>query len=111
MATEIYRVKSGESLSSIARDMLGDMQRWPELAFLNGIAFPYFIHPGQVLELPPETGGDIIEVISDKPVMLYVSKPRVQSATAPTTIASVPIRPATVILLVVGAVLLFFNRS
>lgn len=103
MATEIYRVKSGESLSIIARDLLGDMQRWPELAFLNGISFPYFIHPGQVLEIPPEVNSDIVEIVN-----LNVSLPR--SATAPTA-TGFSNRSATVFLIAVGAVLLFFNRS
>lgn len=97
MATEIYRVKSGESLSIIARDLLGDMQRWPEIAFLNGISHPYFIYPGQVLELPQESGSDIIEVIS--------------TAAAPVTQrAGFSFSPATLTLLVIGAALIF-NRS
>ena len=96
MATEIYRVKSGESLSIIARDLLGDMQRWPEIAFINNIRQPYIIYTGQVLELPPENGGDVIEVES--------------TAVAPIT-QTAGIRPATIILLVIGAALLFMNRS
>jgi LysM repeat protein len=96
MTTEIYKVKSGESLSVIARDLLNDIDRWPEIAFLNNIRHPYFIYPGQVLELPPENGSDIIEVES--------------TAVAPITQkANVPLRPATLVLLVVGAAL-FFNR-
>ncbi len=108
MATEIYRVKSGESLSIIARDLLGNVERWPEIAFLNSIRHPYFIYPGQVLELPPENGSDIIEVESTKPVMLYISKPSAAAPIAQT--ASGPIRPATVMLLAVGAALLFFTK-
>lgn len=105
MATEIYRVKSGESLSIIARDMLGDMQRWPEIAFLNGVSFPYFIHPGQVLQLPPVTGGDIFEVVN-----LNVSLPK-QTTDAPVAkSAGLFNRSATILLLAVGA-FFFFNRS
>ena len=95
MATEIYRVKSGESLSSIARDLLSDINRWPELAFLNGIRHPYFIYPGQILELPPETDGNIIEVES--------------TVVAPVA-ERVPIRPATVFVLAIGAALLLMTR-
>ena len=104
MATDIYKVRSGESLSSIARDMLNDLQRWPELAFINGISHPYFIYPGQILELPPEAGSDIVEVIN-----LNVSLPK--AATAPVTQkAAFSFSPATVMLLVAGAVLLFLTK-
>jgi LysM repeat protein len=97
MATEIYKVKTGESLSIISRNVLGDMERWPEIAFLNGLRHPYFIYPGQILELPPESGGDIIEVVS--------------TAVAPVTLkAGFTFSPATVFLLVIGATLLFFNK-
>ena len=50
MAT--YTVLADDSLSKIARDVLGDLARWPELAALNNIAAPYTIFPGQVLQLP-----------------------------------------------------------
>ncbi len=49
-----YVVRSGDSLSRIARDVLGNMGRWPELARLNAIESPYTIYPGQVLELPAD---------------------------------------------------------
>ncbi len=96
--TEIYRVKSGESLSSIARDLLGDIKRWPEIAFANGLSHPYFIYVGQVLELPPESGGDIVEV--EKAAVAPIAQT-----------AGFTFSPATVFLLVVGAALFFFNRS
>ena len=47
-----YTVRAGDSLSRIARDVLGNLSRWPELAALNAIAPPYTIYPGQVLVLP-----------------------------------------------------------
>ncbi len=47
-----YIVKSGDTISKIARDELGDMNRWPELAALNGITSPWTIFPGQTLQLP-----------------------------------------------------------
>lgn len=49
-----YVVRSGDSLSRIARDVLGNMARWPDLARLNAIESPYTIYPGQVLELPTD---------------------------------------------------------
>lgn len=49
-----YVVKSGDSLSIIARDVLGNLARWPELAALNAIEAPYTIYPGQVIELPAD---------------------------------------------------------
>lgn len=49
---EIYQVKSGDSLSIIARDVLGDMSRWPDLARLNNLVQPYTIFPGMQLILP-----------------------------------------------------------
>lgn len=50
--TRIYQVKQGESLKSIAAALLGNKDRWPELAHVNHLAHPYFIRTGQVLELP-----------------------------------------------------------
>lgn len=47
-----YTVKSGDSLSKIARDVLGNMSLWPDIAALNNIVKPYTIFPGQVLRLP-----------------------------------------------------------
>lgn len=46
-----YIVKSGDTLSKIARDVLGDMAQWPEIALRNGIAAPYTLQVGQVLRL------------------------------------------------------------
>lgn len=47
-----YTVEAGDSLSRIARDVLGDISRWPEIAATNNLAAPYTITPGQVLTLP-----------------------------------------------------------
>jgi len=49
---EFYQVKSGDTLSIIARDVLNDINRWPDLAKLNNIAAPYTIFPGMSLMLP-----------------------------------------------------------
>lgn len=73
-----YSVKSGDSLSTIARDVLGDMDRWPEIAALNALSPPYTIYPGQLLELPgapgavvqpaPAPGVSVSSVLSDRRV-------------------------------------------
>jgi len=53
-APRTHAVKQGETLSSIARDELGDANRWPEIYELNRdkMANPNLIYPGQVLTLP-----------------------------------------------------------
>ncbi|MFE2480181.1 LysM peptidoglycan-binding domain-containing protein [Streptomyces sp. NRRL F-2747] len=50
-----YTVRSGDSLSSIARLELGNEARWRELYAMNrGVvgSNPELLHPGQVLTLP-----------------------------------------------------------
>lgn len=46
-----YSVKRGDSLYSIAKNLLGDPQRWTELAALNGIDDPKKLKPGMMLKL------------------------------------------------------------
>ncbi|CAN5175887.1 hypothetical protein BH11ACT1_BH11ACT1_27700 [soil metagenome] len=49
-----YTVQPGDSLSAIARDQLGDADRWPELVDLNPVVAdnPDLIYAGTVLLLP-----------------------------------------------------------
>lgn len=47
-----YTVNAGDSLSTIARDVLGNLTLWSDIAKLNGLAAPYVIYPGQVIQLP-----------------------------------------------------------
>jgi nucleoid-associated protein YgaU len=48
-----YTVQSGDTLSGIAQQQLGDASRWPEIFLLNrSIRHPDRISPGQVLILP-----------------------------------------------------------
>jgi hypothetical protein len=42
----------GESLADIAARELGDADRWPEIATLNGLRDPANVTPGQTLRLP-----------------------------------------------------------
>ena len=51
-----YTVQSGDTLSGIAHQQLGDASRWPEIFLLNrSIRHPDRISPGQVLTLPADT--------------------------------------------------------
>jgi len=93
--TEIYQVQSGESLSSIARDVLGDIELWPTLAYVNSIQHPYWIKPGQILQLPRRDE-----------VILNVTAP---SVAATEVRAQTNYSPATVIVLAVVAALLFIK--
>lgn len=47
-------MKSGDSLSKIARELLGDGGRWPEIFEANKdkIKNPNLIRPGQELKIP-----------------------------------------------------------
>ncbi|MGD9029449.1 MAG: LysM peptidoglycan-binding domain-containing protein [Anaerolineae bacterium] len=49
-----YVVKSGDTLSKIAEELLGDADRWPEILAANKdkIADPNKIKPGQKLKIP-----------------------------------------------------------
>ena len=51
-STRSVVVRSGDTLSQIALDTLGDASRYPEIATANNIADPDLIYPGQVLAIP-----------------------------------------------------------
>lgn len=51
-STSTYTVVEGDSLSAIAKKMLNDINRWPEIQKLNNIVDPNKIKPGQVLKMP-----------------------------------------------------------
>lgn len=53
-APRTYTVVAGDSLSKIARKLLGQASRWPEIHSLNKdvIKNPDLIRPGQVLKIP-----------------------------------------------------------
>jgi len=51
-AQQVYVVRSGDSLSKIAQTYLGDMNRWRELAQINGIQNPNQISVGQQIVIP-----------------------------------------------------------
>ena len=51
---EYYTVKSGDSLSKIAKEKYGDAQQWPKIhkANMDQISDPNLIHPGQKIVIP-----------------------------------------------------------
>ncbi len=52
-----YKVKYGDSLSAIAHLLLGDGNRWPELAKLNRLTDPNRLLIGQVLQIPHQNAS------------------------------------------------------
>ena len=63
-----YTVQSGDTLSGIAHQQLGDASRWPEIFLLNrSIRHPDRISPGQVLTLPVDTP-------TQPPPRLYIAR-------------------------------------
>lgn len=55
----MYTVKGGDSLSAIAKNLLGDAKRYPEIFEANKpmLKDPNKIFPGQVLRIPPKTNA------------------------------------------------------
>lgn len=97
-----YTVKAGDTLSTIARDVVGDVNRWPDIARLNKLAEPYTISPGMQLLLPD------VEVLG--PVV--VAAKRRPPATVPTPPQAAGLGfdlrdPQTLIYLAAGALVLF----
>ena len=64
MTQQTYVVKPGDSLSKIAKELLGDANRWKEIFEANQdtLKDPNLIHPGQELRLPAQeqTLGSVI---------------------------------------------------
>jgi nucleoid-associated protein YgaU len=54
-----YTVKSGDSLSKIAKHEYGDAGQWKRIFEANKdqIKDPDLIHPGQELKIPPKEGS------------------------------------------------------
>ncbi|HEY9857191.1 MAG TPA: N-acetylmuramoyl-L-alanine amidase [Stenomitos sp.] len=79
----VYTVRSGDNLSKIAKEQLGDANRWREIYDLNRdkISNPNLIYPGQTLKMPARS--------TSKPA----PKPTVPPA--PTPPVSQPKPPAT----------------
>lgn len=100
---EIYQVKSGDTLSKIARDVLGDIDEWPKIAQLNNLVAPYTIYPGMQLMMPDvEVLGPVVVQAQRLPV---TTKPK----PAPDRVAGFGFQmtPQTWLYLGLGAVALF----
>ena len=54
-AVKIHEVKSGDSLSKIAKQEYGDANKWPQIFDANKdiLKDPNKIFPGQKLKIPP----------------------------------------------------------
>lgn len=51
-SSKTYTVKAGDTLGGVAQWHLGDRNRWPEIAKLNGIRDPKRLQIGTVLRIP-----------------------------------------------------------
>lgn len=108
---EFYQVKSGDSLSIIARDVLGDIARWPDIARLNNLVEPYTIFPGMQLILPADIPGPVVVPRGDVGPFPGWPTPTTRTTTpAPAAAAGFDLRniePTTWLYLGLGAVALF----
>lgn len=72
-----YKVKSGDTLGSIAFEQLGSTSKWREIAEINNIVNPNLISVGQVLKLPienepqPSTRASDVVIIEDDTKVYY----------------------------------------
>lgn len=63
-----YTVQYGDTLSGIAKSLLGDASRYKEIAALNGIDNPNVIKVGQVLQIPGGYSDDSAPAAPSKSV-------------------------------------------
>lgn len=92
-----YAVRGGDTLSAIARHMLGSGDRWPEIYALNRdlLKDPNHIYPGQVLRLPGPTSRPLPAPSVQPPSMpvpAAIPVPSVQPPAMPVP-AAVPAPP------------------
>lgn len=75
-----YIVKKGDSLYSIAREVLGDETRWQELYELNkeSISDPRLIYSGQKLDLPAAASGQTDEERAAEIAKEYIAQAEVE---------------------------------
>lgn len=94
----LYTVRNGDNLSKIAKQHLGNANRWREIYELNRakIKDPNLIYPGQVLRMPPR--GASTPTPAPKPTVPPAPKPPVSQPPAPkppATPTPAPKPPAT----------------
>lgn len=107
MAT--YTVKMGDSLSKIARDVLNNINLWPQIAALNDIRAPWRIFPDQVLQLPDITDEQLYKGEAGRGTRL----PTPATTTTPPAVNGAGIMPrinwTLVSLAIIGAGLLWYG--
>jgi nucleoid-associated protein YgaU len=92
-----YTVKAGDYLSKIAREQLGDPNRWREIVELNKAKYPGLaqnpdlIHPGWTLQLPPR---DVSGAPGTKPPVVAPPAPKPPVAPPPVPKPPVAAPPA-----------------
>jgi len=57
-ASTLYRIQPGDCLFSIARQVLGDGNRYPEIKALNGMTTNILL-PGQRIRIPAASGNTV----------------------------------------------------
>lgn len=65
-AAEIYEVKSGDTLSSIAVQKLGSAAKMDQIIEKNHIENPNLIYPGQKLELPDGENPQVAQPVNNE---------------------------------------------
>ncbi len=92
----LYTVKNGDSLSRIAKQHLGNENRWREIYELNRdkIKNPNLIYPGQVLRMPPKGGASKPD---PKPNVPPAPKPPTSQPPKPPVTPTPPVTPPPVV--------------
>ncbi len=67
VAEAVYVVKSGDSLSKIAKLVLGDANKYMELAKYNNIPDPNKIYVGQKIKYPTDKNVESVKPVAPKP--------------------------------------------
>ena len=104
MAKRLYTIREGDTLSIISRDELGDINRWPEVAYINSLSAPYTIFAGQNLLLP----------VDDQPLQVTITDyaPEPTNGTVATKKAAFELTPATLAIgLAIVAVFLLMDEK